>query len=121
MTRTFIKRFPKHIDIARVNEETGAVELLFQDPELGFVISDFTTTISEMGHKTARDLFKRFKENGKQEVDTQTQKQSEINGLLNLAKYRKEHSRHFSDIPERLTAYGFTLEDAEKMVLEAVL
>lgn len=121
MIRTFIKRFPKHIGIVRVNEDTGAVEFLFQDPELGFIISDFTTTISEMGHKTACDLFKRFKENGKKEVDTKEQEQTEVDGLLNLAKYRKEHNRNFADIPERLTAYGFTLEEAKKMVLDSVL
>lgn len=120
MTRTFLINRNKWNDIVRVNEETGEVLVYSQDAELGFRFSEYQTTIKDMGYNSIKDYVKKMKQNGKHEVDTQEQEDSEIAGLLNLAKYRVQNGRITRDIPERLTAYGFTLADATKMTLEAI-
>ena len=120
MIRTFFKDVTTatYNEIRRINTETNKISLFVQDKELGFAFSDYETTLSDMGYKRMNDLIKTLKEHGFTETDTEAQIQSEIDGLLNLAKYRKANGHHVSDIPERLEAYGIHADDARKMVLD---
>lgn len=120
MTRTFLINRSKWNDVVRVNEETGEVLLYSQDAELGSRFSEYQTTVSDMGYKSVKQLVKQMLMNGKHEVNTSDQEASEIAGLLNLAKYRAKNGKIISDIPERLIAYGFSLEEATLMTLEAI-
>lgn len=119
MIRTFLKNSHKWNDITRVNEDTGEVLIYSQDAELGFRFDDYKTTVDDMGFASAKAFCKHLKSRGKHEVDTQTQDESEVTGLLNLARYRKDHGRRFDDIPERLTVYGIALDEAIRMTNRA--
>lgn len=122
MIRTFLKDVTTatYNEIRRINTETNKIILFVQDKELGFAFSDCETTLSDMGYKQMNDFIKTLEEHGFFETDTESQIKSEINGLLNLAKYRKANGHHVSDIPERLEAYGIHADDASQMVLDII-
>ena len=122
MIRTFLKDVTTatYNEIRRINTETNEISLFVQDKELGFAFSDYKTTLSEMGYTLMIDFVKTLERHGFSETDTEAQIQSEIDGLLNLAKYRKANGHHVSDIPERLEAYGIHADDARRMVLDII-
>jgi hypothetical protein len=122
MIRTFYKAVTTatYNEIRRINTETNVISLFVQDKELGFAFSDYETTLANMGYRSMNDFIKTLEKHGFSETDTKAQIQSEINGLLNLAKYRKDNGHHVSDIPGRLEAYGIHADEARRMVLDII-
>lgn len=125
--RTFTRETSKsYKDLIQINDTENTIKIYSQDTKLGFPFSEYTTSLSEYGYKSSDDFFKsvsrRERENLKyiriKEIDTDIQTKSEIDGLLNLAKYRKEHGRYTSknDIIDRLSAYGYTTAEAIKAI-----
>ena len=118
MIKTFIQERAKWNEILKVDTESGVITTYSQDKEIGFPFSEYSTSLKEMGYGSLKQLYDRMKQIGKKEVDTEEQAKSEIEGLLNLAKYRKEHNGYrniilrdgsvYDDIVERLKQYNFT-------------
>lgn len=126
--RTFIQeRLIKWDELIQIDTESGKVKIYSVDKELNFPFSEYYTTVSEMGYKSINEIIKAMqKKDTKQEIDTAEQTEKEINGLLNLAKYRAEHGGNvymilkdgtkYNDIVERLKAYGMTEAEAVKKI-----
>ena len=134
-TRTFTRDTNKtYRELIQINDAENTIKIYAQSKEIGFPFDEYTTSLSEYGYKSSDDFFKsvsrREKENLNRvrikEIDTDIQTKSEIDGLLNLAKYRKEHGRYTSlilndgtlknDIIDRLSAYGYTTAEAIKAI-----
>ncbi len=120
MIRTFIQeRAAKWDELLQIDTENGKVKIYAVDKELHFPFSEYYTTVLEMGYKSINEMIKVLH---KKEINTAVQTEKEINGLLNLAKYRAEHGGNaymilkdgtkYNDIVERLKSYGLSEEEA---------
>ena len=126
MIRTFIQERTKWDELIQIDTESGKVKMYCVDKELGFPFSEYHTTVSDMGYKSIDDCIKRMKKIKHAEVATEEQRNKEIAGLLNLAKYRVEigmfkyiileDGTKYNDIVERLKVYGVSEAEAIKKI-----
>lgn len=129
--RTFAREAgsSKYREVVQINEAEGTMKIYCQDKEIGFPFSEYVTGLAEAGYESAdayyKGMTKRERAVGRAdtvEVDTKEQVASEIEGLINLAKYRKENGCYRclvlkdgtmkNDVIERLMGYGLTETEA---------
>lgn len=134
-TRTFTRDANKsYRELIQINDAENTIKIYVQNKEIGFPYSEYTWSLSEYGYKSADDFYKSISRREKdilnhvniKEIDTDMQIESEIKGILNLAKYRKDNGRYTSliledgtlknDIVDRLKAYGYTTVEALKAI-----
>lgn len=130
MIKTFIQeRAEKYDELLQINTENGAVKIYSVEKEIGFPFSEYETNSKDMGYDSVDDMIKNMKITAK-EIDTKSQIEKEINGLLNLAKHRADNNKHvyitlkdgtkYNDIVERLKKYGIEEKEAVKMIYEKI-
>lgn len=130
MLKTFIQeRAEKWDELIQIDTESKKVKIYSVDKELGFPFSEYYTTVTGMGYKSSEKMISAMKLR-KKEIATEEQMEKEIVGLLNLAKYRKDHNKHFylilndgsryDDIAERMGAYGISIQEAEDRINQAI-
>lgn len=134
-TRTFTRDTNKtYRELIQINDAENTIKIYAQSKEIGFPFDEYTTSLSEYGYKSADDFYKSISRREKEilnrvrikEIDTDIQTESEIDGLLNLAKHRKDNGRYTSlilkdgtlknDIVDRLKTYGYTTAEALKAI-----
>lgn len=118
-------------ELVLINEEEGTMKIYCQELQLGFPFSETTVSLAEYGYKSADDYYNRIRKREQRagyerlrEIDVEKQIKSEINGLLNLFRYRMEkgaplwikqnNGTFYCDIFERLKEYGVSKEEALK-------
>ena len=112
----------KYREIVQINEVADIIKIYTQDKEIGFPFSEYISSLRNFGYNSAdeyiRSMQKREKENihrtCTEEIDTDTQIKSEIDGFFNLANYRKERGKSYADIVGSLKAYGLTEQEILK-------
>lgn len=105
MIRTFIQENKKYKEAFQINTETEEVKTYSIDKKYGLPFCEFNTTVSEMGYNSVESCINELREFFPKEVDTYQQESSNIKGLLNLLKYRKEHGYDIEDVLKRLEAF----------------
>ena len=130
--RTFVREAgnAKYREVVQINEVEGTMKIYNQDKEIGFPFSEYVMGLAEAGYKSADAYFKNMTKRERAalnrvetvEVNTEEQLDSEIKGLVSLAKYRKEHGCYRclvlkdgtkkNDIIDRLKNYGLTESEA---------
>ena len=111
-----------------LNMKTGTVKIYSQDTELGFPFTEYETTWQKMGYISAEHCrAEMIRRHGRGCIlNTEKQIRSEVQGLLNLARYRRMHGCYrwlvlkdgtrSNDIVEQLLKYGFEKEEALEMI-----
>ena len=129
MIRTFINKRSNWNELIQINTETGTLKKYEQDAEIGFTFGIYETNLKNWGFKSFEDYYNTNIKSRKlyTETDTGEQIKSEIEGLLNLAKYRLEHNTYtvlelengdyYDDIVERLGSYGIEPVQAKEMII----
>jgi hypothetical protein len=130
MIKTFKKELNSHDynEIRIINLESGEFTHYFQDKNIGFIFSDYTTTVFEMGYKSVKECIKELRSRGLlgQEVDYKEQKESERIGYIKLGVERikragRVNTNDFEDVITKLSKYGMGFCDAQNVITETYL
>lgn len=105
-------------ELILIDDENDVIKIYNQDKELGFPFSEHKTSIKEYGYQSADDFYKTVCKREKnnlghvniKELDPNEQMESEIIGLRNLEKYRKDNKLQYNDVIEKLKEYGVAEE-----------
>ena len=121
-------------ELIAINESENTIKIYNQDKQLGFPFSEYATSLSEYGYKSADDYFKIISKREKnnighiniREIEATEQIASEISGLVKLAKHLNDNGKYtsiikrdgtlYNDIIERVKAYGLTEENALELI-----
>lgn len=120
----------KYTEFVKIDDEKNTIKIYQVENEIGFPFSEYETSLTEYGYKSAEDYYRSIKKRvGKDhivEVDAAEQTAKEINGLVKLAKYREDNGGNrlikledgtlYDDIVERLKAYNLTEEKAIELI-----
>lgn len=124
MIKVFKSNHDKWNEIRIINFETGEFTKYFQDKNIGFTFSEYTTTVFEMGYKSVNDCIKELKHRKYlgTEIDYKEQKNSEKLGLLKLGVDRikrnnRVNTNDFEDVINKLAAYGLNYCDAQNQII----
>ena len=105
-------------ELILIEDEKDLIKIYNQNKELGFPFSEYKTSLKEYGYQSADDFYKAVSKREKnnlghvtiKELDPNEQMRSEITGLRNLVKYRKDNKLQYNDVIEKLKEYGATEE-----------
>lgn len=115
-------------DIKIIDMENETFTHYLQDKSLGFIYSEYTRNIKDMGYKDAKDCIKKLKSRDllKNEVDYEEQKQSEKLGFINLGvdrikRNKRVNTKDFEDVVIKLAQYGLGYTDAQNTIINSYL
>jgi hypothetical protein len=125
MKKVFVQEtINNNYEVRIFNMESGEFSHYYQDKNIGFTFSEYTTTAADMGYKSINDCLKQLKHRFDlgQEVDYQEQLRSEKIGWINLGverikRNKRVNTRDFEDIIQKLSKYGLGYCDAQNQII----
>lgn len=103
-------------ELILIEDEKDLIKIYNQNKEIGFPFSEYKTSLREYGYQSADDFYKAVSKRERnnlghvnlKEIDMKEQLRSEIVGLNNLIKYRKDNNLQYNDVLEKLKGYEVT-------------
>lgn len=126
--RTFIRNEAgEYRNLVQIDDNDKLIKIYNQDKVLGFPFWEVAFSLAKIGYHSADDFYNTISRRERnhlghvniREVDTDAQRDSEIMGLIRLAKYRKDNGHPYRDVIEHLEDY--ITEEHALLVKESTL